>query len=953
MAKQVSIHQEDLWKLRINVDAILKDLSLSVHHTEGEFYMLVCPLHGESNPSLEVASTLITRGSDTFAPGYWHCFGCKQKGDIALLQAKMFGINYTQAKRQIVEKYCPELLSSISGGKKSAKESPLPADTAIGLWIENLAKNQPFLEYVNKSRGVSEAVMRAAKLGEDGIGHIMIPVYAADGKTLLNNRTYAATKEARDRGEPKIKGVSGRGVQVYPMWMVKKDAKRRVFTEGEWDALALHSIGETETLTTTGGTGTLKPVVLDEWYPTGKGSEVVICFDNDEAGKKAARKLTSELQAEGVESVLIVNLPDGQKDISDYLTSIPVEKRVEAWQKLTSGAVKRDSTKTKFAGIISENGCLVVEETGEIVAPFTGQVVSSGLRRFGFGKAARVFTIALLHRDGKTKLEVVHDYSEFLVDSIQKASHGGSMWAFERKMSDKVFTWLAQAGADTEVRKDVGYCFGFDSTIIGPDQFKCFYSPTTLFKPTGAEPNNEIVMEPPAEFLRKMDLPMPEHDRVQAGLKVTFEKAYRSHAISAMAPILAVTFMAPVFRAWWPNEARFPTLLYGQSGCGKTTRSIIALSYFGHFRSTNDLVTVGGRNGSGSTFNSVSTIQGFAGDSVFVIDDLGLSRTTDDKQREMLVDFLQSQSQGLGRTRMTSSGDIKSAQIPRGLPIISTEILPSDDESQVARAFLISMPSAVSLREEPFASAYQDCFDFMVDRHHAMAGWIEWNVSSPAAGVALSVAQSEAKAMIEKIASSVSPNWRSINNAPRIVGRWTSVTECWFMLLEFAHSKGVLTTNDVADFKEEWRDHVVPLNLFAALGFLVQSGHRETFMSSLVMSMQSGKAALLSRANSGLIPTYSQANSVIIGVFDSIANMGCDSEDAVTYLGNKIVVTISSSAVTALSSGRGSVSQWKTIVQFLKASDYVSRSFQTNAREIRLSKKGALELLSWLPGITV
>ena len=950
MARQTS-HQDNYWKFSINVDTLIQELGLTVHHAEGLFYKVHCPLHGDTNASLEIASKYLVRGSEAFEPGYWHCFGGCGKGDIALLRSKMLGVDYTTAKRQIIERYCPELLP-ISDGKQKRKEGVLPADTAIGLWISNLWKSQPFLDYITTARGIHPDVAKAAKLGEDGLGHVTMPVYAPDGKTLLNSRLYAATKEARERGEPKIKGVDGRGIQLYPLWMVTKGSRRRVFTEGEWDALILHSVNEKEALTTTGWEGADKKGILDDWYPIGPGSEVVLCFDNDEAGKKFARKLVSKLQTDGTETILLVNLPAGQKDITDYLVSMPEAERAEAWKKLLAGATKRGASKTKFAGMVAENGCLVLEETGEIVAPFTGRVVSSGLRRFGFGKPGRVFTVELLHRDGKTKLEVVHDYTDFFSDSVQKAATAGAMWTFERKMSDRVFTWLAQAGADTEVKKDVGYCFGFDSTIIGPDQFRCFYTPSTVFKTTGAEPNTEIAMEPPAEFLRKMDLPIPESDRVYAGLRVTFEKAYHCHVASAMAPILAITFMAPVFRAWWQNEARFPTLLYGRSGCGKTTRSIIALSYFGHFRSTNDLVTVGGRNGSGSTFNSVSMIQGFAGDSVFVIDDLGLSRTTDDKQREMLVDFLQSQSQGLGRTRMTSSGDLKTAQIPRGLPLISTEILPSEDESQVARAFLVNMPASLPLRDDPFASNYQECFDFIVDRHHAMAGWIEWNVSSPAAGKALSEAQIEAKPMIEAIANGVMPHWKSVNNAPRIVGRWVAVTECWFMLLTFALQKGAITEVDAAKFKAEWRDSVVPLNLYSALGFLAQSGQKETFLSAMVMALQSGKSVLLSRYNSMLMPSYAQATATIIGTIDTPTNLGCDTEDAVSYLGQSIIVTLTSSSVTAIASGKGSVSQWKTIVQFLRASDYVSKSFQTSSREIRLSKKGAMELLSWLPGIS-
>lgn len=234
-----------------------------------------------------------------------------------------------------------------------------------------------------------------------------------------------------------------------------------------------------------------------------------------------------------------------------------------------------------------------------------------------------------------------------------------------------------------------------------------------------------------------------------------------------------------------------------------------------------------------------------------------------------------------------------------------------------------------------------------------MAGWIEWNVSSPAAGVALSDAQREAKPMIESIANGVTPNWRAINNAPRIVGRWVAVTECWFMLLAFAREKGVLTESDVTKFKTEWRESAVPLNLFSALSFLTQSGHKETFLSGLVMALQSGKAALLMRHGGGLVPAFVQATATIIGIIDTPLNLGCDTEDSISYMGQSIIVTITSSAVSAINNGKGSVSQWKTIVQFLKASDYVSRSFQTTTREIRLSKRGAMDLLGWVPGVSL
>jgi len=126
-----------------------------------------------------------------------------------------------------------------------------------------------------------------------------------------------------------------------------------VFVEGEKDADNLHDIDIVAT-TIAGGSNAWSPLLkkqsdFTEKYFSGF-DQVFIIPDNDEAGKKFAEE-TGEHITEFVSKVWVVDIPSLNKgeDVSDYLSTIPQEKKKESLLTLI------EENKTPFAQLEVEN----------------------------------------------------------------------------------------------------------------------------------------------------------------------------------------------------------------------------------------------------------------------------------------------------------------------------------------------------------------------------------------------------------------------------------------------------------------------------------------------------------------------------------------------------------------------------------------------------------------------
>jgi DNA primase len=157
-------------------------------------------------------------------------------------------------------------------------------------------------------RGISDALIDLHLLGWNG-WRITIPIFDREGRVTF-------FKLARDpegpRGDPKMLASRGSRLELYGWERVLRKPPRIVICEGEFDRLVLEAHG-LPAVTSTGGAGTFREEWVEAFAPI---SEVFVCFDRDQAGRKGALRVARFMpQAKIVD--LPVEIGEGG-DVTDF-----------------------------------------------------------------------------------------------------------------------------------------------------------------------------------------------------------------------------------------------------------------------------------------------------------------------------------------------------------------------------------------------------------------------------------------------------------------------------------------------------------------------------------------------------------------------------------------------------------------------------------------------------------
>jgi hypothetical protein len=264
-----------------------------------------CPMHDDSHPSLSVN----VRTGDFCC----HADGCPASGGGSLFDWVMLvdGVSFRESF---------ETLAAISGVE--IPDSRPPIDGSLpAQFHQRLLEIESRMKYLADSRGLTRSTVEAAQIGWDGQRYT-IPVYDEAG-VLQNIRRY----KPRPSGEESKflnwvqDGHKYGESRLYRPRIVPWPAEggRVVLCEGEMDCLVLHQAGIAAT-TSTGGSGSFRP----EWSRLFRGLSVVICYDNDRAGRSGASRAAEILSGSGI-SVSVASLPDavGEKgDVTDYFVAL-------------------------------------------------------------------------------------------------------------------------------------------------------------------------------------------------------------------------------------------------------------------------------------------------------------------------------------------------------------------------------------------------------------------------------------------------------------------------------------------------------------------------------------------------------------------------------------------------------------------------------------------------------
>ena len=332
----------------------------------GREHVGLCPFHNEKTPSFTVSED----------KGFFHCFGCGEHGDVIGFAMRADNLTFPEAVERLADAAGLPLPRQTPEDKAREKErtSLYTVVEAACVWFESQlaetvgAKARDYLA----GRGLDAATIGKFRLGwapdsrnalkralaTDGISETMLVaagmlIVPDDGGTSYDRfrgrvifpitdragRIVAFGGRALGDGMPKYlnspeTSLFHKGALVYGHAMARKAAREAsevVVCEGYTDVIALHRAGF-ENAVAPLGTALTETQIQELWR---LAPEPVICFDGDEAGRKAAWRAAERvlpLLAPG-RSLRFVALPPG-----DDPDSIIAKRGAQAFRDLLTAA---------------------------------------------------------------------------------------------------------------------------------------------------------------------------------------------------------------------------------------------------------------------------------------------------------------------------------------------------------------------------------------------------------------------------------------------------------------------------------------------------------------------------------------------------------------------------------------------------------------------------------------
>lgn len=322
--------------------------------------MACCPFHQEKTPSFSVNP----------AKGFYKCFGCDKGGTVFDFLMEMENISFPEAIKRVAEfsGYLLPVPISDASHKRSQKrreEKKLLAEQVIELnqvamefWERELngssSKAKAARDYLEQ-RGIPEDISRQFRIGfSPDSWNALLPVlrdFGADEKLIAQSGLVSVNQE-KDRTYDRFRGrimfpvldINGRpvafgarsvspgdepkylnspetpayvkGNHLYGLFQTKDAIKRSRFVilvEGYMDLIALFRHGITNVAASLGTAFTDAQARLLTRFT----ERVVINYDGDDAGIKAARRAVEHLLPLDFDIKVLV-LPDG-KDPDDFV----------------------------------------------------------------------------------------------------------------------------------------------------------------------------------------------------------------------------------------------------------------------------------------------------------------------------------------------------------------------------------------------------------------------------------------------------------------------------------------------------------------------------------------------------------------------------------------------------------------------------------------------------------
>lgn len=316
---------------------------------KGRNFVALCPFHHDTKPSFLVSPD----------KGICYCFPCQKGGDIFSFYQLIEGVDFKQAIKDLADKAGVVLPDApVDIVKKDEKERAREAlSAAQAFYARQLQSSAPTMEYL-VSRGVTaeeiahfgigfapdsftetyEHLLKAGfsrkELMAAGVGvqkdlndekiydrfrnRLMFPIHDNQGRIIGFGGRTMGTDNAKylNVSDGPLYHKSSVLFGFHHALKSMREKNRVVLVEGYFDVVACHRVGVTEAVATCGTALTEEHVKLLKRYV----ETVVLCLDQDKAGRDAAERAFMLCSKEGlqVEGVIL-----GQKDPADAAIHSP------------------------------------------------------------------------------------------------------------------------------------------------------------------------------------------------------------------------------------------------------------------------------------------------------------------------------------------------------------------------------------------------------------------------------------------------------------------------------------------------------------------------------------------------------------------------------------------------------------------------------------------------------
>ena len=342
-----------------------------------------CPFHEERTPSFNVSAER----------GFYFCFGCKASGDALRFYEQIEGVNFVEALRALAERAGVELPETRDPERiaedrrqRDVGERLAAACESAAVYFEQCLVNAPYGELARDAlseRGISEELATRFRLGYaparwDGLAEhlkaqrvspadaelagllmagrnggwydrfrhrLMFPVVDRAGRVVaFSGRVLPVTEDMPEGLVPEDAGkyinspetpLYKKSELLYGLGVARTAMRQKaeaILVEGNFDVVQMHQQGFNETVAPLGTSFTEAQARLLRRF----AESVVLVFDGDEAGRKAARASHSVCAKAGL--VARVGVLPPKTDPDGYLRSTDEGKGIPGMVEVLKSA---------------------------------------------------------------------------------------------------------------------------------------------------------------------------------------------------------------------------------------------------------------------------------------------------------------------------------------------------------------------------------------------------------------------------------------------------------------------------------------------------------------------------------------------------------------------------------------------------------------------------------------